>query len=206
MAVGLPAKEMKKILRDEKLKKIKNEVLKCRKCSLYKTRTYPVIGEGSHQAKIMFIGEGPGFNEDKTGRPFCGAAGKILDELLESAGIKREEIYICNILKCRPPNNRNPKKEEIESCTLYLERQIEIIKPKIICTLGNYSTVFIFEKFGLKDKIQGISKIHGKIFKSSNLFGSFDIIPFYHPAVVAYNQNMKEILKKDFQILKKVAN
>ncbi len=184
---------------EKELKKIKDEVLACEKCLLYKTRTYPVIGQGNHQAKIVFIGEAPGLSEDKTGRPFCGAAGKILDELLESVEIKKEEIYICNILKCRPPGNRNPKKEEIEACTLYLERQIEIIKPKVICTLGNYSTVYILGKYGLEDKIQGISKIHGQIFSADN----FKIIPLYHPAVATYNPNMKEALKKDFEILKK---
>jgi len=190
--------ELKKI--EEKLKKIKDEVLACKKCPLYKTRTYPVIGQGNHQAKIMFIGEAPGFSEDKTGRPFCGQAGKILDELLESVGIKREEVYICNILKCRPPGNRNPQSQEIEACTSYLERQIEIIKPKVICTLGNYSTGFIMKKYGLEGEIQGISKIHGKVFATDDL----KIIPLYHPAVATYNSNMIEVLKKDFKILRNI--
>lgn len=186
---------------NNQLKKIKDEVLSCQKCSLYKTRIYPVIGQGNHQAKIIFCGEAPGASEDRTGWPFCGQAGKILDELLKTAGIKREEIYICNILKCRPPNNQDPQKEEIEACTPYLKRQIEIIKPKIICPLGNYATVYLLEKYDLKDKIQGISKIHGQIFKAKAAFGPIKIIPFYHPAVVVYNQNMKETLKKDFEIL-----
>jgi len=183
----------------EQLRKIKEEVLHCKKCPLYKTRKLPVIGQGNHQAKIMFIGEAPGASEDATGIPFCGAAGKILDELLNSIGMKRKEIYIANILKCRPPQNRNPQKEEIESCTPYLERQIKIIQPKIICTLGNYATAFILEKFGLKEKTQGISKIHGKKFTAEN----FLIIPLYHPAVATYNPLMKEVLLKDFEILKK---
>lgn len=186
------------------LEEIKNEVLNCKKCPLYKTRTFPVIGEGSFKAEIMFIGEAPGANEDRTGRPFCGAAGEVLDELLASAGIKREEVYISNILKCRPPGNRSPKAEEIKACTPYLERQIEIIKPKIICTLGNFATAFIFKKFGLENKLQGISKIHGKVFLSGNLFTQVKIIPLYHPAVVTYNINMKETLKKDFQILVRI--
>ena len=192
---------------EEKLKKIKNEVLSCKKCSLYEERItnkfYPVIGEGNHQAKILFVGEAPGLQEAKTGRPFCGAAGKVLSELLDSVGIKRENVYIANILKDRPPGNRNPQPEEIKACTPYLDRQIEIIKPKVICALGNYSTAFIFEKYRLKDQIQGISKIHGKIFEVNNIFTNIKIIPFYHPAVVLYNVNMKEILQKDFQILKK---
>ncbi|MCK4453942.1 uracil-DNA glycosylase [Candidatus Parcubacteria bacterium] len=189
---------------EKELRKIKDEVLRCQKCVLYQTRTYPVIGEGNHQAKIVFIGEAPGESEDKTGRPFCGAAGKVLDELLNSAGIERTDVYICNILKCRPPENRNPKIEEIEACTPYLLKQIEIIKPKVICTLGNFSTAFIFEKYGLKDKIEGISKIHGNVFEAKTLFGSLKIIPLYHPAAATYNPNMKETLKKDFQILKKI--
>lgn len=188
---------------EKEMELIKNEVLNCKKCPLYKTRIYPVIGEGSHQAKIMFCGEAPGLNESKTGRPFCGAAGKILDELLESVGIKRGDVYITNILKDRPPQNRDPQKEEIGACVSYLERQIEIIKPKVICTLGNYSTVFILERYGLKSEIQGISKIHGRVFESQGLFHSVKIIPLYHPAVVTYNPNMKEILKRDFKILEK---
>jgi DNA polymerase len=100
---------------DEQLRKIKDDVLKCQKCSLFKTRKFPVIGQGNHQAKIVFIGEAPGASENLTGVPFCGAAGKILDELLESVGIKREDVYIANILKCRPPGNRNPEKKEIEA-------------------------------------------------------------------------------------------
>ncbi len=187
---------------EKQLKKIKDDVLKCQKCSLYQTRKFPVIGQGNHQAKIVFIGEAPGASENLTGVPFCGAAGKILDELLESVGIKREDVYIANILKCRPPGNRNPEKKEIEACTPYLEKQIEIINPKVICALGNFSTGFILEKYGLKDQIQGISKIHGNIFDPVNESGSLKIISFYHPAAAAYNSNMKEILKKDFEILK----
>ena len=181
---------------EEELKKIKEEVLGCKKCSLYKIRTCPVIGEGNHRAKIIFVGEAPGAHEDKTGRPFCGAAGKVLDEVLESIGIKRKEIYICNILKCRPPANRNPQKEEIEFCVPYLD----VIKPEIICTLGNYSTAYIMEKYGLKEQIQGISKIRAKVFKTKDI----KIIPLYHPAVAPYNPNMKGILKEDFKILKRI--
>ncbi len=185
--------------RTEKLIKIRDEVIKCQKCSLSKTRTLPVIGQGSHQANIIFIGEGPGFNEDKTGVSFCGQAGNILDELFDSSKYQRKDAYICNILKCRPPNNRDPGKNEIEACTPYLEKQIKIIQPKVIATMGNYATNFILEKYGLKDKIEGISRIHGKVFQAEKV----KIIPLYHPAVAVYNANMKETLKKDFKILKK---
>ncbi len=187
----------------DELKKIKNQVLSCKKCSLYRTRVHPVFGEGNPKARIMFVGEAPGFNEDRTGRPFCGQAGKILDELLEFIGIKRGEVYISNLLKCRPPENRDPQKEEIKACSSYLERQIEIIKPKVICPLGRYSMRFLMEKYGLKEKIEPISKIHGKVFEVKNLFQEIKIIPLYHPAVATYNINMKEILKRDFKILEK---
>ena len=191
----------------EELEKIKKEVLNCRKCQLFREKEkygfYPVFGEGNPRAKIMFVGEAPGLNEAKTGRPFCGKAGKVLDELLESVGIKRNEVYISNLLKCRPPENRDPQEEEISACSSYLERQIEIIKPKIICPLGRYSMKFLMEKYGLKEKIEPISKIHGKIFEIKTLFQKIKIIPFYHPAVVTYNINMKKTLKRDFKILEK---
>ncbi len=179
---------------EEELKEIKYQVLNCKKCPLHKTRLYPVIGEGNHQADVMLIGEAPGFHESKTGRPFCGAAGRILDELLEFAGIKREDIYITNILKCRPPKNRDPQEEEIKACSPYLEKQIQLINPKTICPLGNYATRYILKKYGLEDKIDGISKIHGKVFEKEKR-----IIPLYHPAVGLYRANMKEVLKQDIK-------
>jgi len=192
---------------ETELRKIKDEVINCKKCSLSQERIkngfYPVIGEGNHQAKIMFVGEAPGLQEAKTGRPFCGAAGRILDELLDAVGIKRENVYITNILKDRPPKNRDPQKEEIKACIAYLERQIELIKPVIICSLGRYAMEFLMEKFGLGDMVQPISKIHGNVFEAKTLFQNTKIIPFYHPAVATYNPNMKEVLQKDFQILKK---
>lgn len=188
---------------DEKLEEVRDEVVACQRCSLFKTRTLPVIGQGSHRAKIVFVGEAPGANEDKTGIPFCGQSGNILTELLAFVGIKREDVYICNILKCRPPNNRNPQTDEIEICVSYLERQIEIIRPKIIGALGNYAASYILNRYNLSDQIQGISKIHGHIFKTKISFGEIKIIPLYHPAVAVYNANMKDVLKEDFQILKK---
>ena len=191
---------------EAELRKIKDEVINCKKCPLYEERInggfYPVIGEGNHQAKIMFVGEAPGLQEAKTGRPFCGAAGRILDELLGSVSIKRENVYITNILKDRPPKNRDPQKEEIKVCVPYLERQIELIKPVVICSLGRYAMEFLMEKFGLEDVIEPISKIHGKVFEIKILSQNIKIIPFYHPAVATYNPNMKEVLQKDFQVLK----
>jgi len=185
------------------LKAIKEDILNCDKCSLRKLREdnnyFPVIGQGSHNAEIIFIGEAPGLNEAKTGVPFCGASGRILDELLEDIGIKRKDVYVTNILKDRPPNNRDPKADEIEACIPYLKKQIKIIKPKVICTLGRYSMEVIMQQFGLTDKLDSISKIHGQVFD----YDEIKIIPLYHPAVAVYNANMKETLKTDFQILKK---
>ncbi len=197
---------MEELISKEKeleFKKIKDEVASCRKCPLYNTRNYPVIGEGSHQAKIVFVGEAPGAREDLTGHPFCGAAGKVLDELLASVGLKREEVYITNLLKCRPPQNRDPLPEEIKSCSPYLLRQINLIKPKLICALGRHSMKFLFEKYGIEGRLEPISKIHGNLYEIKSLFGSISLLPLYHPAVVTYHPSMKETLKKDFQILKK---
>ncbi len=193
-----------KSVKEKEMEKLKKECLEfCYRHPLYRQGTHPVFGEGSLNAKIMFIGEAPGYYESISGHPFCGAAGKVLDELLDSVGIKRAEVYITNLVKLRPPENRDPKMEEIKSFAPYLDKQIKIINPKVICTLGNYSTAFIFEKYGLKDRIQGISKIHGKVFEVENLFDSLKIIPLYHPAVATYNPNMKKILKEDFKILER---
>jgi DNA polymerase len=191
--------------KQDEIEELKKECFEfCKKHPLYKEGTFPVFGEGSLNADIIIVGEAPGYNESITGKPFCGAAGKILDEILENAGLKREDIFITNVVKLRPPNNRNPTKEEIKHFSHFLDKQIEIINPKIIGTLGNFSTAYIMEKFNLKDNIEGISKIHGKVFKVSTLFGVIKIIPLYHPAVATYNANMKDILKQDFLILKKL--
>jgi len=187
---------------EKELRKIKEEIINCQKCPLFKTRIYPVVGEGNHKAKIIFIGEAPGANEDRTGRPFCGRAGEVLDKLLAGIGIRREDVYICNLLKCRPPGNRDPKPEEIEACSPYLMRQIKLINPQVICPLGRYSMKFLMEKFGLKNAIGPITKIHGKLFPVRTLFGEQKIIPLYHPAVVTYNINMMSVLEQDFRVLK----
>lgn len=189
--------------KEKELLKLKDEIINCKKCSLYQTRNLPVIGEGNHSAKIMFVGEAPGVQEDRTGHPFCGKAGEILDILLKSIGLKRSEVYITNVLKCRPPENRDPKKEEIESCSPFLERQIEIIKPKIICALGRYSMRFLMQKYNLTDGIQPISQIHGRVFEKNSLFENIKIVAFYHPATATYNPNILKTLEQDFKILKK---
>jgi len=188
---------------DEKLKKMKEleaEIKSCKKCPLYKTRKNPVPGEGNLNAEIMLIGLGPGKEEDKQGRPFVGAAGKFLNELLSLAGLKREEVFIGNVMKCFLPNNVATE-EQIKACTPYLDKQIEIIRPKVIITLGNVATSYILKKFGIK--AEGISKLHGKVFGVRNLFGRMKIIPMYHPATALYNPGMKDVLREDWKKVKK---
>lgn len=184
-----------------KLKEIAEKIKKCRKCKLWKTRTNTVPGEGNANAEIMFIGEAPGKNEDLYGIPFCGRAGAVLDELLGEIGLKKKEVFIANVLKCRPPGNRDPKPDEIAACSPYLDEQIKIINPKIIVTLGNYATGYILNKFGFK--AGNISKVRGQVFKVTTLLTNLKIIPTYHPATSLYKPPLKEQLRKDFKIIAK---
>lgn len=192
----------------EKIQKIEKEILNLKKSPLYAYRTenkyFPVIGEGSHDARIMFVGEAPGRNEAKTGKPFCGAAGKILDELLKVANLDRKNIYITNIVNDRPQKNRDPLPEEIEIYGPFLDRQIEIIQPKVIATLGRYSMGYILNKFGIEP--EPIGKAHGKAYKAKASYGPIDIVALYHPAVAIYNRSTLDTLKEDFKILKKYAD
>ncbi len=188
--------------KEEEFTKMGEEVESCRKCGLWKTRKNPVPGEGSLNPKVMFIGEAPGFNEDLQGKPFVGRTGEVLDELLDLTGLKREEVFITNILKCRPPGNRDPQPSEIRACTPYLDKQIALIKPGIIVTLGNFATSYILGKFGLKP--ESIGKTHGKVFRISNLILSTKIIPIYHPAVVLRNPDLRGSLVEDFKALKDI--
>lgn len=193
--------------RKAKLKEIRDEVMNLSDSPLYadriKNKFFPVIGEGSHFSHIMLIGEAPGKNEAATGRPFVGASGKILNELLDSAGIKREDVYITNIVKDRPPLNRDPLPQEIEIYGPFLDRQINIIQPKVIATLGRYSMTYIMKKFGLEAQLEIISKMHGRQFTAETPYGTVEVIPLYHPAVAVYNAKTKDELKADFAILKK---
>ncbi len=186
----------------DELKKIKDEIVDING-GLADTRRkehyFPVIGEGSHDAKIMFVGEAPGEIEAKTGRPFVGRAGKFLDELLQSINIPREKVYITNIVKDRPPKNRDPLPDEIALYAPFLDKQIEIIKPKIIATLGRFSMAYVMNRYGLDWELGPISSLHGKIFESPN---GFKVLPLYHPAAAIYNQHLKPELFEDFKILK----
>jgi uracil-DNA glycosylase family 4 len=167
-----------------------------------------VFGEGSAEAAIILVGEAPGKNEDLTGLPFIGSAGKILDQLLTSIALKRENIFITSILKYRPPKNRNPRLDEIINHTPYLIEQIKIIEPKVIVPLGNFATRFILNGFSVEkmQNVVGISKLHGKV--ETVLFEgrSFSVMPLYHPAAVLYNPPLRKTLNKDFQAIKKFVN
>lgn len=186
--------------KNEAMKKLEEKIKTCRKCPLGELRTNAVPGSGSYEAKIMFVGEAPGYWEDQKGLPFVGRAGKVLDELLAGIGLKREEVYITNVVKCRPPNNRDPTEEEINACSPYLDKQIDIIRPKIIVPLGRHSMTYILKKFSFEP--EPISKIHGKIFEARTLFGKIVIMPMYHPAVALYKPQLREELEKDFKKLK----
>ncbi len=192
--------------RTEQLRAIRDALVNLTESPLYEYRRrnnyYPVIGQGDHYADIMFIGEAPGKNEAEQGRPFCGASGRVLDELLESIELKREDVYVTNILKDRPPDNRDPLKTEIDLYAPFLERQIGIIQPKVIATLGRFSMEFILRRFGAFQSGQKISQIHGTVIKVRADYGRASVLPLFHPAAALYNANQRETLEADFQVLK----
>jgi len=178
---------------EKKLQEIKQQVIECTKCELSKTRNNSVAGKGNFKSDVIFVGEAPGKNEDLKGEPFIGIAGKKLSMALESAGITRDEIYITNIVKCRPPNNRVPTTNERETCKDYLKKEIEIIKPKIICILGNTA-------FGSLLDGKEITKYRGKIVRKDNQLYFLTV----HPAATIYNQKLIDVLKNDIEKLFKL--
>ena len=183
----------------QELETIKQNVIKCTKCDLCKTRTNAVPGKGNFQSDVIFVGEAPGRNEDRNGEPFIGVAGKKLSIALDEAGISRDDVYITNIVKCRPPNNRVPKTSERETCQEYLKQEISIIKPKIICILGN--TAFNSILGGSE-----ITKFRGKVVRKDNLLYFLTI----HPAATIYNQKLIDVLKSDilklFELIRELKN
>ena len=188
----------------EEMKKIRDEVVALGGALAQERRangTLPVLGEGNHDAEIMFIGEAPGKNEAATGRPFCGAAGKILTELVESIGLTRDEVYVTNIVKDRPPENRDPLPDEINLYGPFLDRQIHIIQPKVIATLGRFSMDYVMRLFGLESDLEPISRGHGKAYKLTAPWGSLHIVPLYHPAAAIYTRSLRDTLDEDFKVL-----
>ncbi len=187
-----------------RLETLQQEILALRNFPLRKTAQNLVFGKGNPDADIFFIGEAPGKQEDVQGIPFVGAAGKQLDALLQSIDLKLEDIYIANILKYRPPENRNPNPRELKTHTPFLVRQIGIIQPKIIVTLGNFATKFILAGMDVEkmDTITGISQLHGRPQTIACGGRSSAIIPLYHPAAMLYNGSLRKVMQKDFKIIK----
>ena len=175
------------------LQELAQSLVNCERCKLAKLgRSQVVFGVGNPHASIMFVGEAPGSNEDLKGEPFVGAAGKLLNDLLASAGLSRDQIYIANVIKCRPPNNRDPEQDEVETCKPFLMQQIQLIKPKLVCTLGNWATQTLLER-----KV-GITKVKAQAFYMKD----FVLFPLLHPAAALHQGNLLPTLKEDFKKLK----
>lgn len=174
----------------DKMLALMNEVAVCEKCSLHLSRKKSVPGEGNISTKILFIGEGPGMNENETGRPFVGMAGNFLNELLDTAGVRRKDVFITNVVKCRPPQNRDPLPEELSACALFLDRQIEIIDPLVIVTLGRFSMARYFP-------LQRISSIHGE----GKWIDGRMVVPMFHPAAALHQPKLRESIIEDFKKL-----
>ena len=193
--------------RFEEMKKIRDELIHFKESPLYeyrvKNKYFPVVGEGSHTARLMFVGEAPGQNEAETARPFCGKSGKVLDDMLESVELNRSDVYITNIVKDRPPENRDPTEEEIKLYAPFLNRQVNIIRPRVIATLGRFAMSYVMTHYGLGTQVGPISALHGKEFVAKTDYGSVTIIPLYHPAVALYDGGNKQTLLDDFAVLKK---
>lgn len=174
------------------LEELQEHIGDCHRCALGDTRTRLVFGVGRGDAEVMFIGEAPGRNEDLKGEPFVGAAGQLLDELLGSAGLARRDVYIANILKCRPPNNRDPEPDEIDLCTPFLAEQISLIDPRVIVTLGKFATQFVL------NTAVGITQLRGR----RHEVGGRAVLPIFHPAAALYDQTKRQVLLDDFQRLR----
>ena len=180
------------------LERLRRDAEACEKCELAATRTRVVFGEGDPHSDLMFVGEAPGYHEDQQGRPFVGQAGKLLEQLLGTIGLTREQVYIANVLKSRPPNNRDPRPEEIAACRPYLLRQVELIAPRVVCTLGNFATKL------LSGSQTGITRVHGIPQRTGIGSRQLYLYPIFHPAAALYTPAMLETLKQDFLRLPEV--
>ncbi len=186
------------ISKSEQLNKLNARIMKCTQCSLRSTCSRVVFGEGSAEAEIMFIGEAPGKKEDETGQPFVGSSGRILDRMLADIRIKRKDIYITNVCKCRPPENRDPNPEEIQVCWPWLEKQIAIIEPKIIITLGKYALNYFLPS-------AKISEMHGQIINIDiKKIGKINLFPLHHPAAARINKKTRALFNADFKKIPKI--
>ncbi len=180
---------------EEELQNLRGELADLRRAGGY----LPVVGEGSERPRVMFVGEAPGEKESETGRPFVGRAGQLLNELLESINVKREDVYITNIVKDRPPKNRDPLPDEIALYAPLLDKQIEVMKPEVVATLGRFSMEYVMKRYGLESELGPISTLHSKTFNSPH---GFKVVPLFHPAAAIYNQKLRPELFEDFKVLK----
>lgn len=191
--------------KEVKLKEARMDLINAKNSPLYAYRTqqryYPVLGEGYADANIMIVGESPGEKEALSGKPFIGPSGKVLDELLLTIELSRNDVFMTNILLDRTPDNRDPNPEELAYYGVYLDRLIEIIQPRVIVTLGRFSMTYILKKFDLPEKRGKISQLHGKLIKTEAHYGDLHVMPMYHPAMVLYNPTKKDVLKEDFEKL-----
>ncbi len=185
-----PTEENQMLQTANNLTDLAAQIKVCTRCDLSKSRTQAVPGEGPANARILFIGEGPGFHEDQQGRPFVGPSGQFLNELLASINMKREDVFIANVVKCRPPQNRDPQPDEIEACRVWLDKQIELIKPKVIVTISRYAMARWFPN-------KKISEIHGKAYR----FGNLVVVAMYHPAAALHQHSLRSVLEEDFKKL-----
>lgn len=179
-------------------RRLAEEISRCKRCPLWESRKNPVIGDGDVNASIVFVGEAPGYWEDIKGKPFVGSAGRLLDEFLKKAGLSRKNIYITNIIKCRPPGNRDPRPDEVKACSPYLDRQLDLIRPKVMVTLGRHSTAYISSRAGIK--FRSISELQGKVFEVNFWETKSYIIPSYHPAAALYKAGLKKYIEETIKL------
>lgn len=202
---------MESIVEDKnvRMRKIAREIRHLEESPLYDYRQEhgykPVMGEGNLDAEIMFIGEAPGAREAQVGCPFVGRSGQVLNRLLISAGIDREDVYITNVLKDRPPKNRDPRAQEIEIYAPFLEKEIALIQPQVIATLGRFAMNYILEHFDLPQKDQNINDLCGEILEAKEIYGTINIVPLYHPAAMFYNRGLEQVMEESFEVLKQFA-
>ncbi|MBN1914634.1 MAG: uracil-DNA glycosylase [Parachlamydiales bacterium] len=198
--MNIPCKSSSSFIsKQQELEQLSQEIVLCRKCSLAISRNRPLVGDGNIGANIVMIGEAPGYYEDLKGKAFIGNAGKVLDGLLQVAGISRQDLYITNVLKCHPPHNRAPSLQEIQSCSCYLYRQLKILQPKVIITLGKHASKELFSRIFLP--FSSITEMHGKVFEIKASYGPVKVIPLYHPSAACHNPSLLEVLTKDFETI-----
>ncbi len=186
----------------QRMRRLRDEADACTLCGLSGSRTHAVVGSGSLDASVVLVGEAPGRKEDESGLPFVGSAGKLLDRLLAEAGLSREDVFITNIVKCRPPGNRKPKKTEVKPCELYLDEQLSIIRPHVVAPMGNSPLAYFQDRYGLPCK--AIGDFHGEVFSVKENWGVVTLMPLYHPAAAIYNRKLLQRLEEDMRKLSRL--